>query len=367
MPNDDLSNKIDNTTDDIDISKRELFKSAAWLVLTASLGAGYSKVAAASESYTTPPWGATSALVSAIGSCTLAVANLADSVEAYKQGFGYVEHWHGPIPEEMATFWGVPGMVGRKAAVVGPVGFERGMIRIVELGSDFQRTSYGSTLGWGMLEIQVRSTEELVAGLKGSQYFVHVGGPSTANGRDGKPIYRAAQFTGPSGELLAMTQHLQLDQLSSVGSHNVGPLFMQILGAYPYQTTRDFYMDTLGMEKIMESDIARTNLVEELGVPKGRTYKTIYGRTPEYCTLQVDEYPDATPQRSATPGCFAAGVSICTLTARNLDAVKAALRKADVQFAEIESNSIPPFIGSRGIFCLGKTGERVEIVEVEKK
>ncbi len=366
MSNDHSPTNIENVSDDIDFSKRELFKSAAWLLLTASLGAGYSRVAAASESDTAPPWGATSALVSAIGSSTLAVASLAESVEAYTKGFGYVEHWHGQIPAEMAKVWGVSGMAGRKAAVVGPPGFERGMIRIVELGSDFQRTSYGSTLGWGMLEIQVRSPDELVADLKGSQYFKHVGGPGTAKGSDGKPIYRAAQFTGPSGELLAMTQHPQLDQLSPVGRNNVGPLFMQILGAYPYQATRNFYMDTLAMETIMESNIARTNLVKELGVPQDRTYKTLYGRTPEYCTLQIDEYPDATPQRPATPGCFAAGVSICTLTARNLDAVKAALRKANAQFTEIEANSIPPFVGSRGIFCLGNAGERVEIVEVKK-
>jgi len=57
---------------------------------------------------------------------------------------------------------------------------------------------------------------------------------------------------------------------------------------------------------------------------------------------------------------------MCTLITHDLDAVEAALMQANVVITKIEANSIPPFVGSRGIFCLGRAGERVEFIEVKK-
>jgi len=353
----------------IDLKRREMAKSTGWLLLTASLGFPATGCALAesadSPGQATPPWGDPSTLVSAIGAGTLSAASVAETVEAYGKGFGYVEHWRGLIPAETAEIWGAPAMAGRKAAVVGPPDFQRGMIRIVELGSDFQPTSYHETLGWVALEIHVHSPDDLVAQLEGLP-FKHTGGPGTFKGRDGKPVYRAAQFTGPSGEPLYMTQHMQLDQLISAGRNNVGPLFIQTLAANPYQPTRDFYLQTLGMKMRMEIDTPRTSLVESLGLPKNdRLYKMAAVRAPEYCSIQIDEYPEGTPARPAAPGCFPPGVSMCTLTTLNLDAVASALKGAGIQIVEIESNAIPPFEGSRAIFCRGPSGERVEFVEVQ--
>jgi|GEM_PF-1033564 len=358
-----------NASDGIDLKRRELGKSAAWLLLTASLGipaSGFVFAASDDDSGETavPPWGDSSTLVSSIGAGTVAVVSVAETVEAYTKGFGYVEHWRGQIPAEMAEFWGAPAMAGRAAAVVGPPGYQRGMIRIVELGNDFEPVDYHSTLGWVALEIQVRTPDTLVDELKGLP-FVHTGGPASFIGRDGKPVYRAAQFTGPSGEPLYMTQHMQLDQLMPVGGNNVGPLFIQTLAATPYEATRDLYLETLGMTMRMEIDIPRKALVESMGLSKDQLYKMSAVRAPEYCSIQVDEYPANTPRRPAAPGCFSAGVSMSTLITHNLDAVKAAFTAANVDFTEIESNSTAPFMGSRAIFCLGHAGERVEIVEVK--
>jgi hypothetical protein len=238
------------------------------------------------------------------------------------------------------------------------------MIRIVELGKDFKEVSYHETLGWIALEIHVRSPDELPAQLKGLP-FVHTGGPGTANDREGKPLYRAAQFKGPSGEPLYMTQHMQLDQMMSVGRNNVGPLFIQTVSTPSYQETLNFYLKDLRMKMRIEIETPRTNLVQSLGVPSGARYKMAAVRAPEYCALQIDEYPKATPQRPATPGCFAPGVGMCTLTTRDLDAVKSVLASSRMEFAEIESNSCPPFLHARAVCFLGRGGERVEVVEVK--
>jgi len=369
MSQDDPRADAPTPADPINLKRRVLGKSVASLLLAAAVGrpaglkAFMGSGAESGEEAPPPAWGDPSTLVSAIGAGTLAAASVAETVEAYTRGFGYVEHWSGSIPAEMAEIWEAPAMAGRKAAVLGPPDFQRGMIRVVELGNDFQPVSYHETLGWVALEIHVRSPDELVAQLEGLP-FTHTGGPGTFKGRDGKPVYRAAQFTGPSGEPLYMTQHMQLDQLISAGRNNVGPLFIQTLAANPYLPTRDFYLQTLGMRMRMEIDTPRTSLVESLGLPEDRLYKMAAVRAPEYCSIQIDEYPESTPVRPAAPGCFSPGVSMCTLTTRDLDAVAVALKGVGIQVAEIESNSIPPYEGSRAIFCKGFGGERVEIVEV---
>jgi hypothetical protein len=360
----DRSLNVENASQAMDQDRRTLLKSAACLLLATSAGTLSARRALAAGSSAPAPWGDPSTVVSAIGAGTLAVASVAETAEAYRKGFGYIEHYRGRIPREMAEFWAVPAMAGRTVAVVGPPGYQRGMIRIVELGSDFKEVSYHNTLGWIALEIHVRSPDGLATQLKGLP-FIHTGGPGTANDREGKPLYRAAQFKGPSGEPLYMTQHMQLDELVSVGRNNVGPLFIQTLSTTAYPETLGFYLKDLRMKMRIEIETPRTNLVETLGLSSGARYKMAAVRAPEYCALQIDEYPKATPQRPAAPECFVPGVSMCTLTTRNLELVKSALSDAHMQFAEIETNTCPPFHHARAVFFMGRGGERVEVVEVK--
>jgi hypothetical protein len=369
MFHDDRPTAAERAPEIIDRRKRELVKSAAGLMLAAGVGLpasrlAFAQAAPAAPQAAPPTWGDAATLVSAIGAGTLAVASVAESAEAYRKGFGYTEHWRGPIPKATAEFWGVPAMAGRNAAVLGAPGVERGMLRIVELGKDFQKVSYHDTLGWLALEIQAVTPETVIERLKGLP-FVHTGGPSLANDPTGRPLYRAAQFTGPSGEPLNMTQHMQLNTLSPLGRNSVGPLFIQTLATAQYPATRDFYLQTLGFKMRLEMDSRRTSIVEKLGLPKEQRFKLSAVRMPEFCSIELDEFPQGTPERPASPGCFAAGVAMCTLTTRNLDAVKAALKKASVKFAET-ANACPPFNGARTIFCTGRGGERLEVVEVGK-
>lgn len=345
-------------------SRRELLKSAVCLLLATPVATLASRRAFAANTDAIGPWGDPATLVTAIGAGTLAAASVAETVEAYRKGFGYVEHYRGRIPREMAEFWGVPAMAGRAVAVMGPPGYQRGMIRIVELGKDFKEVAYHETLGWFALEILVRSPDDLVDELKGLP-FVHTGGPNTANDQEGKPLYRAAQFTGPSGEPLYMTRHMQLDPLMANDRNNVGPLFIQTLSTTSYQEALRFYLENLRMKMRIEWAAPRANLAKALGLPSDARYKSAAVRAPDYCALQIDEYPNAVPQRPAAPGCFAPGASMCTLTTRNLDAVKTMLTSARMPFAEIEANSCPPFPHARAVSFLGRAGERVEIVEVK--
>jgi len=109
--------------------------------------------------------------------------------------------------------------------------------------------------------------------------------------------------------------------------------------------------------------LPRVSVAEELGLDKSRLYNMTSVRAPQYCAIQVDEYPEEITARPAEPGCLPPGVCMCTLQARDLDLVAAALREANVPFNQIGSNTIPPGIGGRALACRGFSGEYVEFIE----
>jgi len=353
---------------DYDRNKRIFLKSTAWALLAGLLSKPGGLRALSGEPKESgdaqpPPWGDPATLVSAIGAGTVAVRSVAETVDAHVRGLEYVEHWRGRITAEIAAFWGVPAMAGRVAAVTGPPGFDRGLFRMVELGDDFKETAYHETLGWVALEVNVRSPDELLTRLEGLP-FKHYGGPGDFKGRDGAVIFRAVQYTGPSGEPYYFTRHMALDHLLAAEQNNVGPLFIQTLVAHPYTETRDFYQSILRMKSRMEIDVPRKNVAEAFGLSSEQRYKMAAVRAPDYCSIQIDEYPDVTPQRPAAPGCFPPGAAMCTFTTRDLGAVAGALQEAGLQYSSIEATSVPPFAGSRAVCCRGYSGEYVEFVEV---
>ena len=352
----------------IDLKKRTLTKSAALLIASASLGR-LGRALAVSESpqvylkeMPDRPWADPSSLVSAIAAGTIAVPNVAAMVDAYRHGFGYVEHWRGRVPAATAEFWGVPAMADREAAVVGPSELNNGLIRFVELGDQFRQIPPHTTLGWATLEIRVRAVDDMVGQLAGLP-FTRTGGPRDLKWGSAPATLRAAQFRGPSGEPLIFTQDLQIDRSSLIGSKNVGGIFLQTLIAGPYIKTRDFYLKTLAMQLSLEVGVPRVNAADALGVDNSGLYKMAAVRAPQYCSIQIDEFPDMTPKRPSVPGYFPSGLCMCTFSVQDLDLVAVTLRQAGVSFAQMDSNSIPPFVGGRTIACRGHSGEFVEFIE----
>ena len=150
-----------------------------------------------------PPWGDPSTLVTAIAVGTVAVPDVADLVEAYCDWFAYVEHRRGSVPAALADFWDAPAPAGHSAALVGPHDMNRGLIRFVEIGSEFKRIPPFTTLGWTALEIRARNVDKLVSQLEGGP-FVSPTGPHDLKFGDSLATLRAVQFRGPTGELLPL-------------------------------------------------------------------------------------------------------------------------------------------------------------------
>jgi len=352
----------------VDLTRRSLAKSAALLVAMASMGRA-GTLLAETESPRRPlaplpdwPWADPASLVSTIAAGTVAVPNVAEVVDAYRRGLGYTEHWHGQITAGMADFWGVPAMAGRAASVTGPAGLDNGLIRLVELGDDFQPIPSYPTLGWTALEIRVRNVDDMPAQLSGLP-FVHTGGPRDLQFGSGPPTLRPAQFLGPAGEPLYFTEDLQVDRGKLIGGNNVGGIFLQTLTAVPYPETRDFYLKTLAMQLRAQVGFPRPNVAAIPGADATRMYKMASVRAPWYCAIQVDEYPDATQKRPAVPGCFPPGICMCTLQVPDLDAVAEALRGIELPFTRTDANAMPPWAGGRAIACRGYSGEIVEFIE----
>tara|TARA_R110002049_G_scaffold115854_14_gene268105 strand:- start:16113 stop:17210 length:1098 start_codon:yes stop_codon:yes gene_type:complete len=347
----------------VDSSKRDTLKSLGCVFLAASLGARAAHAAGQSADKTAQQvWGNPATLVSGIAAGTLTVPSLDETVSAYTRGFAYVEYWRGSVSPELAKFWGTPAMAGRRTAVLGPPEHDSGLIRVLELGDDFEKVNPYDSLGWVALEIRVRTPDDMVEQLKGLP-FTHTGGPGDSSTAGGAPAYRAAQFKGPSGEPLYFTQHTQLDGLLEMGANNVGPLFIQTLAARPYLKSRDFYQETLGLQSRMEIDVPRNSLAKSLGLPQGRRYKMAAVRAPEFCSIQIDEYPKEAMPRPTVEGCLPPHSSMCTFATTDLDVVAAALSGSGIPFNRIEAHPMFPAKGSRAISCRGHSGEFVEFVE----
>ena len=176
-------------------------------------------------------------------------------------------------------------------------------------------------------------------------------------------IARTAQFSGPSGERLIFAQDLLVDRSKQIGSINVGGIYIQMLAAAPYTQTRDFYLKTLAMQLSLEVDVPRSEVTDTFGMDSSGLYKMSAVRAPQYCSIIINQYPDVMTPRPSVPGYFPSGLCMCTFSVRDLDLVDSTLRQADVSFARMDSNSIPPFVGDRALACRGHTGEFVEFIE----
>lgn len=308
------------------------------------------------------PWADPASLVISIAAGTVAVENVADSVRAYREGLGYVEHWRGKLSVETAEFWDAPEMAGKTAAVVGPRELQSGLIRFVELGSEFRRIESHTTLGWAALEIRAKNVDAMPGQLAGSA-IMHTNGPADLKFGSGPPSLRAVQFKGPSGEPLYFTQDLQFDRSPLIGKQNVGGVFLQTLVAVPYIKTRDLYLRSLGMQLRVEASVPRSGVARQSGAEPGKMYRMASVRAPEYNSVQIDEYPGTIGARPRTPGYLPSGVAMCTLRVRSIELVAAALQEIDVPFRRLASNSVPPYVGTQALCCVGFSGEIIEFVE----
>jgi hypothetical protein len=143
-------------------------------------------------------------------------------VDAYCGWFAYFEHWRGTVPAALADFWDPTALAGHSSALVEPPDMNRGLIRFVEIGSEFKRIPPFTTLGWTALEIRAKNVDKLVSQLEGGP-FVHAGGPNDLKFDDSPATLRAVRFRGPTGELLSLTQDLKYDRSKQIANENAGP------------------------------------------------------------------------------------------------------------------------------------------------
>ena len=347
------------------LGRRDFISSTTLLLAAAGLGQGGCAKPADDDATLVedPSWGDPSTMVSEIAAGTVAVPDVAAQVDAFREWFKFAEYWRGTVPQSLAEFWGAPAVAGRQAAVVGPRGVNAGLFRFVELGSEFKQVPLYSTLGWVALEIRARDVDALVGELEGSP-FTHVGGPADLKFGDMPVTLRAAQFRGLAGEPLIFTEDLKYDRSEVLGEGNVGPLFIQTLAVRSYPTARDFYLQGLKMKLSLEVQYPMRNVMRALGLTDGRRLTMSAVRTTDYCSIELDEYPDEATERPTAEGSLPPAVCMCTLATRDLDQVAAALEEEGLAFSRLDANPIAPHQGSRLLFARGHSGERLEFVEV---
>lgn len=349
------------------LARRDLLRSLLAGIGSAAVLGTTSRVSALTprQQETGKPNARVAPLTSGISAGTASVFNINESIHEYEKWFNYVVHWRGKVMASQAAMWRAPGVAGHPSAVVGPKEMQQGLIRFVEVAPGPIKPF--TTRGWTALEIRTRDVDELARHLEGSS-FRRIGGPANLKFTAQPNILRAMQALGSSGEALYCTQSLVDPEGAypggQLGPNNVGTLFIMVLACWPYPETRDFYVQTLGMQRGVEHSRPLRFANQFLGWPDDRNGLLATARSGPTSLIELDGYPEAVPSRPIPGGNLPTGVSICTLEVPNLDAVAAALKTAEIPFSQMESRlSQPPYRGSAALACSGRSGEIVEFVQ----
>jgi catechol 2,3-dioxygenase-like lactoylglutathione lyase family enzyme len=301
----------------------------------------------------------------AAGTVTVSGERLDDVIGVYADTFGWSVRWSGQLGDALARAWGIDNP-SRRVVVVGPAGERRGLIRLVE-GETPPPPPLG-TDGWSSLEITVRDCDGLHERLVKSPHFRVNGEPHDLKFSDAPPGQRAMQAVGPAGEQLYLTQILRQtpgrELVVPPDGADVGGMFIAVLCTHDYPAARAFYVDVLGYDCYIESEVSLSAATREMGVSPETRYQLAAFKPLGETRIELDGYPaNVGAARSVRPGELPPGFGLASLYVTDFDAALAAVRAAGARvLGDPQSHEPPPYDGQRAIVVVGGAGELVELI-----
>jgi catechol 2,3-dioxygenase-like lactoylglutathione lyase family enzyme len=241
---------------------------------------------------------------------TVATADLAASVSAYRSGFGYRVMSRGQVTAAEALAWGAEVMAGRSWALVGSDPSRAGAVRLVETSRpDGYRPL--RHLGWAALEISVSDVTAVADRVEEAGFRVLRRPAPLAS----SALLRAMQVVGPSGEVIYLTQRLgplpgfDLPEPAVLADR----VFIAVLASADLPTSRSFYEASLGAVRKSDRRVAIRVLNDAFGIPEQTEHRLSTVQLAGQSLIEIDQYPcQATPQPRA-PGELPWGVGLVTL------------------------------------------------------
>lgn len=251
---------------------------------------------------------------------THTVADVAAAAARFAQWLDYAVVEQGEIPADLAAAWGTPASAGRRYAVCQPASGAEVFIRFVE-GDPVSDYLPIRSYGWAAIEICV--TDVLAVNDRmlqpGSPYPV-IGPPTRIAGID--TIY-PMQVRGPDAETLYFTEITTTAPNSGLprAGSLIDKLFILVLACPDMRATVDWFAETLKLEMTKPMAIRYSMIAHAFGLPMSDLHEIVTAKWEGDVFLEFDQYPAGTVARPGHAGALPPGVSICTMTHPDFDAL----------------------------------------------
>ncbi len=240
---------------------------------------------------------------------TLVTADIDKAERTYRAGLGLTVIESGRIPDEIATAWGAPDLTG--ARWIGLASSDEGLggLRLVDVPDPPPDALPLASLGWGATEISVIDVDGRAA--KMSKAGFRVISPPRPLGSN--PQIRAAQFAGPDGEVIYVTDVRAYEGPFEVrrAERPVEGCFIAVLATADLEAARHFYEAGYGTRRVTDRPVVVPALTKQLGLAEGEMVRISSQQLAGNCLLEIDAYPVGTPARPRASG-LPAGVAMMT-------------------------------------------------------
>ena len=285
---------------------------------------------------------------------TVSVVNIEEAERLYNKWLNYDAVERGNIPTELALSWGAEKTSGQPYVVMQPESGEDVYIRLIKINKP-PKYNANTTWGWNAIEIICENPDELNKHFEKSPFKI-IGEPAALKNY---PSIRAMQVQGKEEDVIYFTTETGSYKKSPLPKpkSKIGRIFIMVVAGPDIFKLQDWYSEKFNLQKkkINNSPIALINRAQGIPLDSERPLTTLslfeHGNL-----IELDGYGNNTGPRMHNIGELPPGISITSITVKNLD-------ELELKYISSPINSY----GSRSATVLGPAGELLELIEEIKK
>jgi len=288
-----------------------------------------------------------------ISCVTIAAPDLQYMIDTYHLYLGYELVDHGRLSAAQAELWGLPGLTGRRYALMLPEGEGHTFIRFVDSKPAPDYVAF-KHMGWNAAELMVQDTDGVAARLAGSPFKI-IGPPADLSFSD---KIRAMQALGPAKESIYLTSFKEkLPEFDTPDAkHYIDRVFIVILAGESVESINDFYGKHFNVAKAPVIPAVISVLSNAQGLPADTKHDLAALALQGQSYIEADKMPPATLPRTARDGELPPAISMVSFIVKQLPSGLSWL-------APPRTLALAPYHGRRAAVCVGAAGELIELIE----
>jgi catechol 2,3-dioxygenase-like lactoylglutathione lyase family enzyme len=240
---------------------------------------------------------------------TLTVPDCKAAAARYARWFDYAIVDSGLVPDDLAASWGAPASAGREYVVARPASGAEVFLRFVD-GDPAPDYRPLRTFGWAAIEICVQDVLAVNARMAESPFEI-IGPPKKL---EGLPTIFPMQVKGPDQEIVFLTEINgdPPDQVLPRAASLIDKLFILVLACSDLRASTRWFAEHLRLDPGRELDLVYSVINGAFDLPPDTQHTLLTMTHDRDVFLELDQYPDQTTPRAASPGALAPGIAMAT-------------------------------------------------------